>query len=317
MAVKLSEVMTASTFFWNSADWEAKLEERKAHDDAEALEYLRAKFPGVDDEVFFTDYMGTVSNHVVDAGTVCKAGKIERVCSSCKGKCTLQGENGRPVVRIQESPRGFNFLDIRWTCGIPCKYQKANDDFERMYQRSGLLPSQRGFTFGNYKVINSELSKARAKALDAVGSGENLVLAGKWGTGKTHLAVAIAMIVMNKGQQAIFRLVSTMIDELREANFNGDYYGLMRRFSEVSCLVLDDLGKERDTEAGREYLYQIIDYRYVHKLQTILTTNALTIEELARWGRAEYIQPMISRLLERGSWVTIANSSDYRLTRGK
>ena len=132
-----------------------------------------------------------------------------------------------------------------------------------------------------------------------------------------HLAVAIAMNVMNKGQQAIFRLVSTMIDELREANFNGDYYGLMRRFSEVSCLVLDDLGKERDTDAGREYLYLIIDYRYCHKLQTIVTTNALTIEELARWGRAEYIQPMISRLLERGSWVTIANSSDYRLTRGK
>ena len=85
----------------------------------------------------------------------------------------------------------------------------------------------------------------------------------------------------------------------------------------MPCLVIDDLGKDRGTDAWCDYLYQIIDYRYTHDLQTIITTNALTLEELAGWWRAEYIQPIISRLLERGSWVTIAHSGAYRLRRGQ
>lgn len=77
--------------------------------------------------------------------------------------------------------------------------------------------------------------------------------------------------------------------------------------------MLDDLGHENMTAACASYLHQIIDYRYVHKLQTIVTTNAKDIEELCDWDKEEYVKPMVSRILERGKWVTMANTEDYRM----
>ncbi len=119
---------------------------------------------------------------------------------------------------------------------------------------------------------------------------------------------------MKQGRQAVFRLVSELLDELRGANVNdGDkYLSLMRDLKEVPCLVLDDLSKERTTKAASDYLYQIIDYRYRRELQTIITTNAQSIEELESWEDSRYITPIVSRIIERGEWVTIANAENYR-----
>ena len=100
----------------------AEYEARKARDDEEALAYLRVKFPGVNESAFFTDYRGTVSKHVQEAGAVMKASKIEATCSCCDGKCTLPDRKGKPVVKVEESPAGFKYLEIRWTCGMTCRY---------------------------------------------------------------------------------------------------------------------------------------------------------------------------------------------------
>ena len=124
---------------------------------------------------------------------------------------------------------------------------------------------------------------AQKKVLEVARNGSNLILAGKWGMGKTHLAITITLNVMKSGRQAIFRAANEMANELREANITGEYYELMRPFSEVPCLVIDDLGKDRGTDAWCDYLYQIIDYCYTHDLQTIITTNTMTLEELAGW----------------------------------
>ena len=117
-----------------------------------------------------------------------------------------------------------------------------------------------------------------------------------------------------QARQAMFFDVCELLDELREASRdNSDrYYELMRSCKEVPCLVLDDMGKERTTAAGMDYLYQIVNHRYRHNLQTILTTNASDFEELSSWSSSEYVIPMISRLTGRGAWVTIKNAEDYR-----
>ena len=285
-----------------------------------ALCHLRAKFPDVDETVFRTDYSGYLHEEIIDWPTVYKAAIIDRACTGCKNaRCevpeSIIATNSLPVIRISESPKGFKFLDVRWTCGFTCKFQPLNGEFGQMFKKSGLKNSHLQMTFKNY-VCSKATPETRTAKLEAMNTSEeqsDLIIAGKPGTGKTHLAVAIAIRAMENGRQAIFRLVSTMLDEIQHViKENGDYDGLMKKFMAVPCLVLDDLGHENMTAARASYLHQIIDYRYTNDLQTIVTTNARTPEELSRLSGADFVAPIVSRLLERGSWININNAEDFR-----
>lgn len=283
-----------------------------------ALEYLKAKFPAVDEKIFFTDYTGSVHKDIINFWAVAQASDFERICADCNGTCSLseslKAKNSRPVISVLTSPKNFSYLDVRWTCGLACKFEKPRE-FERMFRKSGLKEFSRHMTFTAYdcRKSDTETRKALIEAMKASENGTNLILAGKPGTGKTHLAVAIAIRAMENGRQAIFRLVSAMLDEIQSAiRDNGDYDGLMKKFKTAPSLVLDDLGHENMTPARASYLHQIIDFRYCENLQTIVTTNARTPEELYSWSGEEFISPIISRLMGRGSWVTIANAQDRR-----
>ena len=295
-----------------------KFAQQEAENHARALNYLKAKFPDADEKVFRTDYTGQTYDDVIQFWAVALAAEVETICANCTGTCSLpdslKARNSRPVISIAQSPKVFSFLDVRWTCGLGCKFQQSRD-FERMFRKSGIKPSCQSMTFNAYQCTKSdtETRKARIEAMKASETGSCLILAGKPGTGKTHLAIAIALRVMEHGRQAIFRLVSAMLDEIQAAiTGRGDYDGLMRQFKTVPCLVLDDLGHENMTAARASYLHQIIDYRYTEGLQTIVTTNALTPAKLYALSGEDFIAPIISRLKGRGSWVTIANTRDFR-----
>ena len=298
----------------SSAEEFMRLEESKR---SEALAYLRLKFPGTDERAFFTDYTGRVFEDVLHFRAVAEAAEIDAVCEACKnGTCripkALRAKNSRPVVKIVESPRGYSYLDVRWTSEFPCKFERLSGDFGRMYRKSGIKSSCQNMTFKNYQCTEST-SQAKTEAMNASKTQSWLVLAGNPGTGKTHLAVAIALRAMKQGQQAIFRRVSRMLDEIQTAiRDKGDYDGLMREFETVPCLVLDDLGHENMTPARASYLHQIIDERYGDNLQTIATTNAKTPEELCRLSGEEFIAPIISRFEGCGKWVTIEGAKDFR-----
>lgn len=294
--------------------------EREAAVRAKALSYLRAKFPDEDEQAFRTDYTGQIFPDLIDMWTVAQAADIEALCAGCTGDCQLpeavKARNSRPVISVSRSPLGYSYLEVRRACGLGCKFPQFSSEFRRMFDKSGIDTSCQTMTFKAYECTKSdkEVLSALSAAMRASKKQSCLILAGNPGTGKTHLAVAIALRAMEQGRQAIFRLVSSMLDEIQSAiRTNGDYDGLMHSFKTVPCLVLDDLGHENMTAARASYLHQIIDYRYVKGLQTIVTTNARTPDELCNWSGREFIAPIISRLMGKGSWVTLANVADRRL----
>ena len=102
-----------------------------------------------------------------------------------------------------------------------------------------------------------------------------LFFTGRYGTGKTHLAAAIANDALNKGKEVIFQPVPDLLDQLR-VTYGGmteSYQDRFTRISQAPLLILDDLGAQSPTAWAEEKLYQIINYRYVNRIPTVITSN--------------------------------------------
>lgn len=280
-------------------------------------DYLRLKFPEAEEEELRTDRMNNR-----ELRDLKDAVRTDRICASCNhdgdGYCPLTKNGKRPsgksVVMLKNHRLAMGFTPC-----MRCKHDKGKIDpeIEKRVKNSGLSASQANQTFGSYvhKGMSAEVASAKAQAIITAKNNTSLILAGKPGTGKTHLATAIALEVMRGGKQALFRTVPDLLDELRQAEWgHTDFHGLMQKFRDVPCLVLDDLGKEKTTDKGMEYLYKIIDYRYRNGLQTIITTNALDMSGLVNQFNTGKIEPLISRILENGEWVTIRNADNHRLS---
>jgi DNA replication protein DnaC len=107
-----------------------------------------------------------------------------------------------------------------------------------------------------------------------------LLLEGGYGCGKTHLAAAIANYAVSMGTPTLFITVPDLLDTLRFA-FSDPETTFEARFEEVrnaDLLVLDDFGTQNATGWAQEKLFQIINYRYINKLPTVITTNLMLDE---------------------------------------
>lgn len=126
---------------------------------------------------------------------------------------------------------------------------------------------------GQLASLRNAFDVAREYALEPQGW---LVLQGGYGSGKTHLAAAIANYRFTLGNDVLFVTGPDLLDHLRSTygpSSEMNYDDLFERVRNVSLLVLDDLGAESSTPWALEKLYQLINHRYTRRLNTIFTTN--------------------------------------------
>ncbi len=112
--------------------------------------------------------------------------------------------------------------------------------------------------------------------------GHWLILGGSVGGGKTHLAASIANAWRDVGREVVFITVPDLLDYLRTAFEPSARTSLDHRFQIIRnapFLVLDDLGTENATSWAREKLFQILDYRYLRRIPTVITISK-SIEEM-------------------------------------
>ena len=137
-----------------------------------------------------------------------------------------------------------------------------------------------------------------------------LVLMGDVGTGKTHCALSAGYKLLGQGRVVHYTTAVRLMDALRAAfRQEGDegHYALVDKMRSVDVLILDDFGKQRDTDFAHERLATIIDARHAARLITVVTTN-LSIDELGVWDAAT-----ASRLLDRSMSITVPmHGPDYR-----
>jgi DNA replication protein DnaC len=166
-----------------------------------------------------------------------------------------------------------------------CRQKQVADAVHQRLFRLSNLEAFSAMTFENFGVqgrlgladdqVNSlkyALNQASHFARELKGW---LLLMGGYGTGKTHLAAAIANFAVSVGVPTLFLTVPDVLDWLRFA-YDSTEATFEERFDEIrnmSLLVLDDLGTQNTTPWAQEKLFQIINHRYVNHLPTVITTN--------------------------------------------
>jgi len=103
-----------------------------------------------------------------------------------------------------------------------------------------------------------------------------LILMGRYGCGKTHLAAAIANANIRTGHAVTFMVVPDLLDHLRSTfspRSELSYDELFEQMRDTPLLILDDLGTQSSTPWAQEKLFQLLNHRYNSQAATVITTN--------------------------------------------
>ncbi len=121
------------------------------------------------------------------------------------------------------------------------------------------------------------LAELRAYAEEFDRSSESLMLFGNAGLGKTHAALAIAGIVLEKDFDVIYVSSPDFFSKLEALHFGADPGGeeetLLQTAAGADLLILDDLGTEFNSSFFLSTLYSLLNNRLGAHLPTIVTTN--------------------------------------------
>ena len=146
---------------------------------------------------------------------------------------------------------------------------------------------------------------------ELVTEGRNLIFLGRCGTGKTHLAVAIAYRAVQNGYDARFTTAAHLIDRLAAATRKGTLAEALEPYTHPHDLVIDEVGYLAHSPDAANVLFQVVDHRYLRRRPMVLTTN----KPLAEWGRVlhdpDLAEAITDRILERGRLIELRGRS-YR-----
>jgi DNA replication protein DnaC len=142
-----------------------------------------------------------------------------------------------------------------------------------------------------------------------VTEGRNLILSGKPGRGKTHLAIALAYRAIQNGFDARFVKASALIDELCAAARAGRLREATAEYVEPDVIVIDEIGYLHHANDAANVLYGVVDQRCTKRKPIVFTTN----KPLKQWGWVlhdpDLAEALLDRVLEHGTHVELTGTS--------
>jgi len=159
-----------------------------------------------------------------------------------------------------------------------CKEAERKAKRRRQLQEMSDLGAFYDKSFRNFNVHVPGIQEAYSCACEFAQDPNGwLLLIGPNGSGKTHLAAAIANKSLEDGALVLFATVPDLLDHLRAAfapTSNEVYDQLFSRMREAEVLVLDDLGAQQSSPWANEKLFQLLNYRYNSRFPTVITANS-------------------------------------------
>lgn len=209
---------------------------------------------------------------------------------------------------------------------------KDNNSYEEYFLRLLELEYQRrvlnrkkqiiklaGFPEKKYleDIKRDDLPAAAKKAipqlerLDFIANGQNIVLAGNPGTGKTHLAIGLGIKACNESKRVFFTTVPRLLTQIRECKSNKTLRQLELKFENYDLVICDEFGYVNFDKEGAELLFNHLSLRAGRK-STIITTNLAFDKWADIFGDPIITAALVDRLAHKSFMINM-NGPSYRV----
>jgi DNA replication protein DnaC len=217
--------------------------------------------------------------------------------------------DSRNKYAIEKKASYLDFLEL--LIEDECVNRKSNSFSKRLNKSK--LNTQKSiddFDF-NYQPELNKVQILDIMACRFIEENKNIVLMGKPGVGKTHIANAIGLEAIKKGYKVMFLHVNDFIEKLNIAKADGTRNQLMNTLMNAELVIIDELGFKKIPSDAIDDFFEVIRKRY-EKGSIIITTN----RNFEDWGNVfgDYTiaSAIIDRIVHHANIIKI-NGDSYRI----
>lgn len=192
--------------------------------------------------------------------------------------------------------------------------ERETNRLNRLIKEAGfrVIKTLDDFVFSPSIELPAGLTREYMTELDFIRAKENLIFIGSVGTGKTHLASALALKACQEGKRVRFFTAASLANILLEKNSKGTLNPFINTLGKAELIVIDEVGFVPLHKEAAELLFQVISDCYERK-SLIITSNL----EFSQWntvfGDNRLTAALIDRLIHH-SHIVIFSGESWRLS---
>jgi len=222
----------------------------------------------------------------------------------------LPGIRNNFIEEIKESTKNNEKYDIFLHKLLQLEYDLRMENRKTARIRYAGFPFKKTIEDLDVDYLSDEAAKYlnSLKTLEFLKTGQNVILTGNPGRGKTHMAIGLGIKACLKGLRVLFTSIPNLIIQLKESRSERTLRALGNKFEKYDLVIADELGYISFDKEAAELLFTHLSLRIGRK-STIITTN-LTFD---RWdeifGDTVLTAAIVDRLTHKAFLIDMSGDS--------